>query len=73
MFSFKYLLINVGLGLLAGALGSGYNSKGVNYLGHIVLAGAVIYTWTTFTFGWAVVTFIELMIGAFLYGTLASK
>ena len=73
MFSFKYAIINIVLGYIAGAFGSGYKSADSNFIGHIIVIGAVIYTWYSFSFVWAIAAFIELMIGAAIYGATASK
>jgi len=73
IFSFKYAIINIVLGFIAGAFGSGYKSHNSNVIGHIIVIGAVIFTWYNFSFLWAIATFVELMIGAAIYGATASK
>jgi len=73
VFSFKYAIINIVLGVVAGYFGSGYRSSIVNKIGNMVMIGAVIYTWYNFSFIWAVATFVELIIGATIYSVSASE
>jgi len=73
MFNFTYAIINVVLGYVAGALGHGYNPAGLRSIGTVIVIGAVIFTWIQFTFGWAVITFIELMVGVALYGMTSKR
>ena len=73
MFNFTYAIINVVLGYVAGALGHGYNSEGIRSLGTVIVVVAVIFTWSKFNFGWAVVSFIELMVGAAIYGFTSKR
>ena len=73
MFNFTYAIIYVVLGYVAGALGHGYNQAGMRSIGTIIVIGAVILTWSKFTFGWAVISYIELMIGATIYGVTSKR
>jgi len=67
MFSFTYMIINIALGFVTGVFA---NSNSI--VGYLIVAGAVAFTWFNFTFGWAVITFIEVMIGITIYESTTS-
>ena len=67
MFSFTYLIINIASGFVAGVFANSNST-----VGYLIVAGAVAFTWFNFTFGWAIITFIEVMLGITIYESTAS-
>lgn len=69
MFSFKYMLINMVVGFIAGMIGD----KGSEALAWVIVIGSALVTISTFGFGWGIAAVIEMVVGAVIYGFIGAK
>ncbi len=69
MFSFKYMLINMVVGFIAGMIGD----KGSEALAWVIVIGSALVTISTFGYGWGIAAVIEMVVGAVIYGFIGAK